>query len=97
MQINIDCEQVNLAQDLKTYIQRKLELALTRVAPYITEITISLHNVSDIDGNINRHCKFTLSVLNQPDIIIEDTQSDLYYVIDRSIHKAARTMERIYP
>lgn len=94
MQVSIQSSGVDINGDLETKIQRKLQLALSRVEPYITKISMKLTNVPNAKGS-SAHCRLTLAIVNQEDIVIEDTQMDLECVIDRVLQKASRTIKRL--
>jgi hypothetical protein len=84
---------VNVNGDLETKIQRKLQLALSRVEPYINAISIEFTSATNASSAI--HCRLTLEIINQGDIVIEDTQMDLECVIDRVLQKASRAIKRL--
>jgi len=94
MLVSIQSSGVELSNDLKIYIQRKLQLAFSRLEPYIIKISISLTSgVNTTDSN--KHCRLAVTMVNQPDVVVEDTQMDLDFVIDRVLHKATRMIERL--
>ena len=95
MQVTIHCSGFNLNKDLETQIQRKLQFSFSRVEPYITKISIFLTSITNISGNNNAHCRLTLDIVNQSNIVIEDTQMNLECVIDRVLQKASRSVERL--
>lgn len=96
MQVSIQSSGVNINGDLETKIQRKLQLALSRVEPYITTISIELTSSSNASSNSSStHCRLTLVIVNKEDIVIEDTQMDIECVIDRVLQKASRTIKRL--
>ena len=94
MQVSIQSSGVKINGDLETKIQRKIQLALSRVEPYITTITIKLTSEAKTRGS-STHCRITLIIVNQGDIVIEDRQMDLECVIDRVLQKASRTINRL--
>jgi ribosome-associated translation inhibitor RaiA len=93
MQVSIQSTGVKINGELETKIQRKLQLALSRVEPYITTISIEL--TSATNAKDSAHCRLTLVIVNQEDIVIEDTQMDVECVIDRVLQKASRTIKRL--
>jgi len=95
MQVDIKLSIVELDEALETLIQRKLEYAFSRTAHYISSISIVLSKTSRASNNCDVHCLLTISVIDSQDVVVEDIQSDLYYVIDRAIQKAQRLMERL--
>jgi len=95
MEVDIKLSIVELDKELEALIQRKLEYAFSRTAHYISSISITLSKRGKDAKHNDVHCLLKISIIDSQDIVIEDTQSDLYYVIDRAIQKAQRMMERI--
>ena len=91
MKIDIKNRLNEFHQPLEEHIQRKLRLALSKVAAYISSITFI---ISDVIGQSEKHCSLTLSLYHMPNIVIEETHADIYFVIDRVIQKATRTVSR---
>jgi len=94
MQVSIQSSGVKISGDLETKIQRKIQLALSRVEPYIATISIKLTSEVNARGS-STHCRITLIIVDQGDIVIEDTQTDAECVIDRVLQKASRTIKRL--
>ena len=95
MKVTIQLSGVKSNRNLETIIQRKLQFSLSRVEPYINKISIDLISATNTRGVSNTHCRLTLAIANQSDIVIEDTQMDLDCVIDRVLQKANRIVERL--
>jgi len=95
MQVTIQSDGVDINSDLETKIQRELQFSLSRVEPHIAAISINLNSVTNIRNHCDIHCRLTLEMVNQPNVVIEDTQINLEYVIDRVLHKASRAVERL--
>ena len=81
-------------QSIEDHIKRRLRLGLSKVAANISSITFSLSGVIGLDGKNENYCLLTLSPYQLPNIVIEETQPDLYFCIDRVIQKATRTVAR---
>ena len=94
MKIDIQNRLIELEQSIEVHIQRKLRLALSKMAAYISSITFIISDVMSQNGKYEKHCSLTLSLYRMSNIVIEETQADLYFVIDRVIQKAARTVSR---
>jgi len=58
MQVSIQSSGIKVNGDLETRIQRKLQLALSRVEPYITTISIKLTSQADARDS-STHCRIT--------------------------------------
>ena len=94
MKVKIQSSQVELDRAIEAHIHRKLKLALSRVEPYITAISFSLSDVSDVKDGTATRCCLQISIANLPALKVVDVQADLYCAIDRVIQKASRTMAR---
>ena len=101
MQVNIHSEQVKLDKAIEAHIKRKIKLALSRVEPIISSISISLSDVfakpttTSNNSIAATRCCLTIIIGSSTSIKVEDTEIDLYYAIDRVIQKASRSIERI--
>lgn len=94
MQATIQSVGIDISNNLEAQIQRKLQFSLSRVEPYTTENSITFNSITNIKDHHDIHCRLTLEIVNQPNVVIEGTQVDLEYVIDRILHKANRAVER---
>ena len=94
MKINIQNHLIEIEQSIEVHIQRKLRLALSRVAAYISSITFIISDAIGQNGKVEKHCSLTLSLYRMSNIVIEETHADLHFVIDRVIQKATRTVSR---
>lgn len=94
MKIDIQNRLTEQEQLIEVHIQQKLRLALSKMAAYISSITFILFDAIDQNGQVEKHCSLTLSLYRMPNIVIEETQVDLYFVIDRVIQKATRSLSR---
>lgn len=95
MQVSIQSTGIKLNKEVKTKIKRKLQFTLSKLEPYITKISIKLSITNDSRDIDNTHCQLTVAIVNQSDIVIEDTQMDLECVLDRVLQKASRIIERL--
>jgi len=94
MKIDIQNCLSELDQSIEEDIQRKLRLALSKMTAYISCITFIISENISPNGKTEKHCSLTLSLYRMPNIVIEETQVDLYFVIDRVIQKATRSLSR---
>ena len=94
MKINIQSRQVELDKAIDTHIQRKLKLAFSRIDHNISSISISLSDVANKMGISSTRCHLKIEIIGMPDMVIEDTQSDLYLAIDRVLQKASHGLSR---
>lgn len=93
MIIDVEYTLGELDDSLKTNIERRLILALSKVEPHIISIIVVLSNVNKNDV-YSKRCSLSISLNGISDILIEETQKDLNTAIDRVIQKATRIVFR---
>jgi len=94
MNINIQNSLVELDPTIEAHIQRRLRLALSKMASNISSITFNLSDVAGQNGKFDKHCSLTVSLYRLSDVVAEETQTDVNCAIDRVIQKAARKIAR---
>jgi len=96
VQVTIQSVGVDINSDLETKIQLELQFSLSHVEPHITLISITLNSATYIRDHNDIHCRITLDMVNQPNVVIKNTQVNLEYSRDRVLHKASRAVERLF-
>lgn len=89
MKIKMKNRLNEFVQSLEEHIQCKPRLALSKVAAYFSSITFIIF---DVIGQTGKNCSLTPSLYHMPNIAIEETHTDIYFVIDPVIRKATRTV-----
>ena len=89
MKLNIQSKHIELTQELKAHIQRKLQFALSRLDSYITAISVNISHINDPKGGLDKQCGIQICVANMQAISIKDTQTHLYCAIDRAAQRAS--------
>jgi len=89
MKIDIQSQHIELIQELKAHIQRKLQFMLSRMDSYITAISVNISNINDLKGGLDKQCGIQICVANMEGISIKETQTHLYCAIDRAAQRAS--------
>ncbi len=79
---------------LKDYIGRRLNFAFDRFAPRIRRVQVRLSDINGPRGGSDKRCQLVVAMGDLPAIVVEDTSSDLYMAIDRSIGRAVHAVGR---
>ena len=94
MQIDIQSRGFSLTDSLLSYAQRRLLFALSYCSGHINRIVIRLSDVNGPRGGADKRCHIQVALVGIPDVVVEDTEVDMYAAIDRAIDRTRRTVVR---
>ncbi len=94
MQINIQARNFSLTKALRNHAERRLRFALTCCDSHIQRVVMRLSDINGPRGGADKRCHLQLILAGMPDVVIEDTEADLYVAIDRAADRAGRTLVR---
>ena len=94
MQIDIQTRQFSLTDALRDHAERRLRFALTCCDDHIQRVAMRLSDINGPRGGADKRCHLQVVMAGLPDVVIEDTEADLYVAIDRATDRAGRTVGR---
>lgn len=94
MQIDIQALHFTLTDALQNHAQRRLRFALTCCDDRIQRIVMRLSDINGPRGGVDKHCHLQVVLTGLPDVVIEDTEVDMYVAINRAVDRAGRTVVR---
>jgi ribosome-associated translation inhibitor RaiA len=94
MQIDIKTHRFSLTDALRHHARRRLHYALSSIDEPVQRVVVRLSGVNGPRGGRDKRCRLQLVLAGLPDVIVEDTQADLYVAIDRASDRAGRTLLR---
>ena len=94
MQLNIQARGFVLTDALRKYTEKRLKFAVARDDNVVMRARIRLADINGPRGGVDKRCQVELALAGQCNIVIEDTQADLYFAIDRACDRAMRTLTR---
>jgi ribosomal subunit interface protein len=94
MRIDIKTHKFSLTDALRTHTKRRLHYALGGIDEPIQRVIVRLSDVNGPRGGKDKRCRLQLVLSGLPDVIVNDTQSDLYVAIDRASDRARRSLLR---
>jgi ribosomal subunit interface protein len=90
MQIRMHFNDGLADEALRSYVHRRLRLALARFGRRVGEINVRIRP----DGPSAKHCRISAEVLPFGEVAIEQADSDLFTAIDRATGKIGRQFSR---
>lgn len=94
MRIAIQARGFALTQDLRTHVEQRLKFALSRFQDHLTGVTVHLADINGPRGGVDKLCQLQVCVHGLPDIVVKDTEADLYVAVNRAAGRAGRMLRR---
>jgi putative sigma-54 modulation protein len=93
MQIEIQARNFSLTRAMRVHIERRLGFALSTCCRHVKRILVRLSDVNGPRGGNDKRCHLEVILPGQA-VIVEDTEADLYFAINRAATRAGRTVAR---
>jgi len=94
MQIDIQARQFSLTNSLRNHAKRRLRFALACCDDRIKQAVMRLSDINGPRGGADKRCHLQVILTGLPDVVVEDTEADLYIAINRATDRAGRTVGR---
>lgn len=94
MQIDTKTRDFPLMDALRSHAERRLRYALSSLGEPIQRVVVRLSDINGPRGGVDKRCRLQLVLAGLPDLVIEDTEADMYVAIDRASDRAGRTLAR---
>ena len=94
MQIDIHARDFPLTDALRDHIKRRLGFVLSARDEHIQRVKVRLSDINGPRGGADKCCHIQVMLTQLPDVVIKDTETDLYAAIDRATDRAGRTVVR---
>lgn len=99
MRIDIQTSGFILTDGLREYAKRRLQFALSWANHDVRKIAMRLSDINGPRGGSDKRCQILVRLSGGQDVVIEDTEADLYIAVDRAAdrtgHAVARRLERL--
>lgn len=94
MKIDIQARHIELNQQLKEHIQRKLQFSLNRFERHIGGVSVGLADVNGPKGGFDKQCTIQVFLDRMEDVVVKDIQANLSVAIDRAMQRSGRSVAR---
>lgn len=94
MRIDIQARGFDLTEGLREHTARRLQFALGWAGHGVRSVTVRLSDVNGPRGGNDKRCRIKIPLPGGQDVVIEDTEADLYVAIDRAADRTERTVAR---
>jgi len=94
MRIDIQARNFPLTDTQRSHAERRLRFSLTCCDDRIRRVVMRLSDINGPRGGADKRCHLQLVLAGLPDVVVEDTEADLYVAVDRAVDRAGRTLLR---
>ena len=94
MRITIQASGFEMTTALRSYTEQRLAGALGWAGQHMRRLAVSLSDINGPRGGIDKRCKIQVLLDGDREVVIEDTEADLYAAIGRAADRADRAVVR---
>jgi putative sigma-54 modulation protein len=94
MQMDIQSQGFHLSDAIRDYVMNQLAHTLNHGDAAITRVVVRLSDINGPRGGDDKRCLIEVRLKAAGAVVIEDTEANLYFAIDRATERAGRTLAR---
>ncbi len=94
MHIVTQARGFDLSEEVRQHIHRRLGFSIDWAHDRVSRILVVLSDINGPRGGKDKRCRIQVVVAGAGDVLVDDTQGDLYVAIDRAVDRAGRTLAR---
>jgi hypothetical protein len=94
MQIDVRRQGIELDNDGRARLMRRLEFALGRLGPHVSRVWVHLAGENGDRGGVGLRCRILVRLQHLPDVLVEDRDATLNALIDRTVNRAGLAARR---
>ena len=94
MQLHIQARQFALTEAIRQHVEKRFRFAGSARFEQIRRVMVRLSDINGPRGGKDKRCHIQVVLAGQSDVVIEETQNNLYSAIDRAAQRAGRTVSR---
>jgi len=94
VKIHIQARGFELTEGLRAHAERRLRFALSWADHDVRDVSIRLYDVNGPRGGNDKRCFIRIPLDSGHEVVVEDTEADLYVAIDRAAERTERVLAR---
>lgn len=94
MRIDIQTRGFELTDGLREHTERRLQFALSWAVHEVRKVVVRLSDINGPRGGNDKRCYIQIPITSRPDVVIVDTEADLYVAIDHAVNRVERSVAR---
>jgi len=94
MQLEIRSQDLEIDQEFRGSIERRLRFVLGRFGTHIGRVTVHLADLNGPRGGRDKRCRIVVRLVRTGQVFVEDTDTDLGAVVDRATDRVGQSVRR---
>lgn len=94
MRLTIHANGFLLTEALRAFTEQRIAGALGWASQHMRKLAVSLSDINGPRGGVDKRCRIQVQLGAGREVIIEDTEDDLYAAINRAAERADRAIVR---
>ena len=94
MRLMIRVRGIELADELREVVVRRVRFALSRLVPVQGRVDVTLADVNGPRGGLDKRCRIRVHGGGVPEVVVEETGADLRAVVDAAADRTTRSFAR---
>ena len=94
MHIDIQARGFELTEGLREHTYRRLKFATDWALDEVRTVKVRLSNVNGPRGGEDKHCLIQIPLSGRQQILVHDTETDMYVAIDRAIGRVEHLLSK---
>ena len=94
MKLEIVGQRIGVTEAVSAHIERRLRFALGRFGARIVRVTVTLADLSEPRGGIDKRCRMIAAIVPRGEVVIEANDVEILSAIDRAAERLGRVLAR---
>ena len=94
MKLSIRPHRIELTDELRDLIERRVYFALSRFSPRITRASIVVEDINGPRGGVDKRCQIVVKLDCTDELTVETTDADVHAAISLAADRAGRVVQR---
>jgi len=94
MKILITGKEVALSQEVRSQIEDRIRIALSRFSPKVQQVSAVINDVNGPRGGIDKRCRITVQLRRLNDVTVTSEDSRVEASVKRAVDRIGRAVAR---
>ncbi len=95
--MNLEVQSVNVpvSRAVEGHVERKFSSALKRFIGRVQRVSVRLADLNGPRGGVDKRVVVAVGIAGAPDVVVEESSSDIYRAVDLAAGRAKRAVARV--